>query len=103
MSMKFNGIGDWIFKAGPDGRERVDYDALIAIIEQSTPVKRSSRNEKAIRDGYLPHGRYDYSTYMDIGEAIVRERGTEDAWKIIYGLWRVRSGSMPIGVVNCNI
>ena len=54
--MKFNGIGDWIFKAGPDGRERIDYDALIAIIEQSTPVNRSSRNEKAIRDGICRMG-----------------------------------------------
>ena len=90
--MEYNGISSWIIKIGPDGRERIDYDALIAIIEQGSPVRREAQDEAAIRDGYLPHGRYDYSTYKDIWEAIVRERGTEDAWKIIYGLWRVRSG-----------
>ena len=100
--MRFNGIGDRIFVKGQDGRDRIDYDALIDIIGSASKATGSEIDPDAVRDGILPRGSYDYSVYQRIWEAIVQERGTNDAWKIIYGLWRVRSGSMPIGVVNCN-
>ena len=99
--MGFNGIGDVIFKRDKEGRERVDYDALIGIIERNGPGSTGHIEREKICDGYLPAGRYDYSTYRDIWEAIVRERGVDDAWKIVYGLWRIQSGTMPIGVLNC--
>ena len=101
--MRLNGIGDVIFRPGENGQARIDYDALIAIIERSSPVRHTDVDGDAIRDGYLPAGRFDYATYRDIWEAIVRERGTDDAWKIIYGLMRICSGQMIIGSVNCRI
>ena len=100
--MRFNGIGDRIFVRGQDGQDRIDYNALIDIIGSASHAAREQIDPEAVRDGILPRGSYDYSVYQRIWEAIVQERGTNDAWKIIYGLWRVRSGLMPVGVVNCN-
>ncbi len=98
--MRFNGIGDRLFSTGPDGQTRIDYDALIDIIDHNSPMAHAHVDGDSIREGYLPSGRFDYDTYREIWEAIVRERGTDDAWKIVYGLWRIGSGSMPVGVLN---
>ena len=92
--MKLNGIGDKIIKSEPDGQTHIDYDALIKIIEQNNPTVRTHVDCDAVRDGYLPAGRFDYDTYRDIWEVIVRERGTDDAWKIIYGLMCIRYGGI---------
>ena len=69
-------------------------DLCVSIGELLETVEKESRIRYDQKDNITLLNAWDWSKFRDLWERMEAKYGEEDAWKILYGFWQIRTGEI---------